>query len=186
MFLVDEGRTADNFQAVADHITGLLERHGADVDTMEKWDSRRLAYPVNGKKRGTYVLATFSADPAMIAPLTEDCRLSNIILRALMLRAEHVGVSVQEAEVAKAKAKTARLRAEAGPEAEGEEPAAEGEPEKPAEAGAEAEADAEPASDILGDVSELESPDEPDPKPEPDAEPEKKPEPDAEPEKNEE
>ena len=91
LFLVDDKKASDNFGAIADHIRGLLERHGASVDKLEKWDSRRLAYEIAGKRRGTYVLTKFSADPAKIAELKRDCRISSVIMRALVLRTENVG-----------------------------------------------------------------------------------------------
>ena len=35
MFLVDEGRAAESFQEVSDHIRGLLERHGAKIEKLK-------------------------------------------------------------------------------------------------------------------------------------------------------
>jgi len=100
LFLVDEGKASDDFQAVSDHIGELLTRHGATVGRLEKWDSRRLAYPIERKKRGTYVLAKFELEPAQVAGLTEDCRLSRVILRCVVLREERVGMALEEAEEA--------------------------------------------------------------------------------------
>ena len=150
MFLVDEGRASDNFEAISAHIAGLLERHGAAVEKLEKWDSRRLAYEINGRKRGTYILTRFSADPANIDALRKDCQLSNTVMRVLVLRAENVGMPLIEQEGGRRRPAAAAQAPDAPPE----EPKAEPAPEPPAEP----EPEPEPAPDILGDVEALEEP----------------------------
>ena len=100
LFLVDDAKATDNFPAVADHIKGLLQRHGAVLGKFEKWDSRRLAYDVKGRKRGTYILTKFQADPAKIAELRRDCHISTTILRAMILLEENVGIPLIEQEMA--------------------------------------------------------------------------------------
>ena len=98
LFLVEEGKATEAAQEVNDHIHGLLDRHGATVRTFEKWNSGRLAYEVDGKKRGTYFIVQFDAEPAQIDALTKDCELSPIVLRAMVLRKENIGQTLQEAE----------------------------------------------------------------------------------------
>jgi small subunit ribosomal protein S6 len=98
LFLVDDNRASENLQEVMDHVRGLLERNGATIRTLEKWDSRRLAYEINGRRRGTYLLAKFDGDPAQIAALEHDCHISNTVMRAMVLLEENVGVTLDEAE----------------------------------------------------------------------------------------
>ena len=98
LFLVDDGRAADNFQEVADHIKGLIERNSGSVASLEKWDSRRLAYEIAGKRRGTYILAKFNADPAQIAALERDCKISNTVTRAMILLEENVGKAIEASD----------------------------------------------------------------------------------------
>jgi len=174
MFLVDEGRASDNFDGIAAHITGLLERHGAAIDKLEKWDSRRLAYEINGRKRGTYILVKFSADPANIDALRKDCQLSNTVMRALLLREENVGMPlIEQAGGRRRPAAAQAAKPEPEPkaaDAQPEEPKPEATPEPPAEPEPEPEPEAkpgpepeaepepEPALDILGDMEALEEP----------------------------
>jgi small subunit ribosomal protein S6 len=101
MFLVDEGKASEDLQGVLDHIRGLFDRHGASVEKLDKMDTTRLAYEIDGKKRGAYFLAKFSADPAVIDALRKDCQISTVLLRALILREENVGESLAVAEEAR-------------------------------------------------------------------------------------
>jgi small subunit ribosomal protein S6 len=132
LFLVDEGRAKDNLDDILNHIRELLERHGASVRKLEKWDSRRLAYEIEGKRRGTYLLAKFDTGAQRIAELKRDCRISNVILRALILREDKIGtpLAVAEDEQRARRRQRSEAREKQEPEAEaGGEPAA-----QPAEA----------------------------------------------------
>jgi small subunit ribosomal protein S6 len=66
----------------------LMERAGAEILLCRKWDERRLAYPVKGRKRGVYALTYFKASPEKIVPLERDAQLSENVLRLLVLRAD--------------------------------------------------------------------------------------------------
>ncbi len=120
LFLVDDGRASENPQAVMDHIRGLLERSGCAVQSLVKWDSRRLAYEIQGKRRGAYFLAKFQADPTRIAGLERDCRISTVLLRAMIVRQEKVG-SVLEASDDAASARHGAHQPDAEPDVPGEE-----------------------------------------------------------------
>ncbi len=87
MFLFDPtfGSTFENCEQ---EIRRLLERAEAQILFCRKWDERRLAFKVNGRKRGIYVLVYFQACPTKIHPLERDARLSEHLLRLLVLRAD--------------------------------------------------------------------------------------------------
>ena len=88
LFLVPLAASA-NMKSVVDHIHELLQRAGAEIIAFRKWDERRLAYEIRGNKRGLYFLTYFRAPTTNMAKLERDCNLSEHILRAMFLRAEH-------------------------------------------------------------------------------------------------
>jgi len=152
LFLVDDRKASDNFQAIADHIQGLLERHGASVDKLEKWDSRRLAYEIKGKRRGTYILTRFDADPAKIPELKRDCQISNVVMRAIILREENVGDLLEAGDDRR---RTRKPRTEQKPGAEAtQQPKTEQEtaPAEPEQAAAEPEPPPEAKPEPTGQV----------------------------------
>jgi len=151
MFLVDTGDAAA-WDDLVKHLEDVLTRHGAEVIGITRWDERKLAYLVNKHKRGTYVLSFFAArDGSGIAEIERDCRLSDKVLRVLILRADHftvadmrlqLGEDLREevaAKVREARGETEDGEAEVGEvevgEAEAEEPPA-GDASAPAEASA--------------------------------------------------
>jgi len=89
LFLVDAGEASSDWQGINDHIKKILERNEAEILSMRKWDDRPLAYPIMGKKRGVYILVYFNADSSKLAGMEHDIRLSERIMRSMILRGEH-------------------------------------------------------------------------------------------------
>lgn len=113
MFLISQATAADLAGAVS-HINGLLARAKADVLAMRKWDERRLAYEIQGQKRGVFILTYFKAPANAIAGLERDCNLSEQIMRAMILRADHLSEDEMRAADARQQLEDeARLRASA-------------------------------------------------------------------------
>src|SRR5688500_20123756 len=63
-------------QAALDLCRSFIERHGGKVKVLKRWDERKLAYEVNGQKRGTYVISYFTAPGNAVGPLERDVKLS--------------------------------------------------------------------------------------------------------------
>ena len=89
MFLFDPSYATD-FARVEQEVDRLMGRAGAQVIMSQKWDERKLAYPIKGRKRGCYVLTFFRAEPDKITGVERDAQLSEPILRLLILRADHM------------------------------------------------------------------------------------------------
>lgn len=89
MFLFDPAATRD-WAAVEQEVRRLCERAGAQLLVCVKYDERRLAYEIKRRKRGTYALAYFEAPPDRIPELERDAQLSELLLRVLILKADHL------------------------------------------------------------------------------------------------
>lgn len=90
MFLVDSALAASDWNDVIGAITNIMERVGAEVISLRKWDERRLAYPIEKKERGTYLLCYFKVDSQKITQIEREVQLSEKLMRALILTADHV------------------------------------------------------------------------------------------------
>ena len=62
MFLLDTNKVAGDVPAAAATIKQILERNHAEVLANRPWDERRLAYPIQGHKKGLYYLTYFKAE----------------------------------------------------------------------------------------------------------------------------
>jgi ribosomal protein S6 len=99
-------------------IEKVISRAEGEVVSMRKWDERRLAYDVNSKGRGTYILVYFNVDPLRITSIERDVQLSEQITRVLILRTDRMSqedidrpTPAMAAEIAAKKAVEAREKA---------------------------------------------------------------------------
>lgn len=90
MFLVDSAVAVSDWDGVIAAIETVLKRSDADVVSINKWDERKLAYPIQKKTKGTYFLVYFRAEGEKITHIERDVQLSEKIMRALILNAEHL------------------------------------------------------------------------------------------------
>ena len=88
MFLVDSAQAASDWDGITGAIETILKRAEAEIVSMKKWDERRLAYDIQKKSRGTYILCYFRADGQKISAIERDVKLTERIMRVLILSAE--------------------------------------------------------------------------------------------------
>jgi len=134
LFLINQQEMAGDLDGTLSHVREMLDRAEAEVVSLRKWDERKLAYPVNGQKRGLFILALFRVRPVQVANIERDCNLSELVMRVLMTRADHYGEVEIEAELKEAEtsATEAKLKSDQAKD-EAKEQAAEA-PSQPASA----------------------------------------------------
>ena len=69
-----------------DKFTSLLKEQGAEIVNEECWGLRKLAYPIEKKTTGFYVLVEFKAEPQVIATLETNLRRDERVIRFLTFR----------------------------------------------------------------------------------------------------
>ena len=86
MFLLDSTKVAVSWDESVKHVHDILSKHQSEIVASRQWDERRLAYSVDGHKKGTYLLTYFKADGTAVKEIVADCHLSDVILRELILK----------------------------------------------------------------------------------------------------
>jgi small subunit ribosomal protein S6 len=86
MFLLDPNKVAGDIPSATKQLHGILERSQVEILASRPWDERRLAYPVNGHKKGLYYLTYFRTDGKNITNIEKDLKLNETVLRQLVLR----------------------------------------------------------------------------------------------------
>ena len=90
MFLIDSAEAAKDWDGIIETITKMLTKIDAEIVSIRKWDERPLAYKIRKCERGTYILTYFRAEGPRIHELERNVELSEQIIRALILNAEHL------------------------------------------------------------------------------------------------
>ena len=71
-----------------DKFAGIITGNGGEVVKQEEWGKRKLAYAIDYKTEGSYVLVTFNAPADLPKELERNFRNDERILRYMVTRKE--------------------------------------------------------------------------------------------------
>ena len=86
LFIVDVTGGEDAVKASVEKFVGLINSNSETVYEVNEWGKRRLAYPINDKPEGYYVVVTFKAAPEFPAELERRFNIDDSILRSVLIR----------------------------------------------------------------------------------------------------
>jgi small subunit ribosomal protein S6 len=66
-----------------DKFVNLLKEEGAEIVNVENWGLKKMAYPIQKKSTGFYVLVEFNAEPTLLKKLEIEYRRDEKVLRFL-------------------------------------------------------------------------------------------------------
>lgn len=75
----------EGIQAMIEKFKALIEKH-ATLENVDEWGKRRLAYLINDEAEGYYVLFNFKSEPDFPAELDRRYKITDGILRSLIVR----------------------------------------------------------------------------------------------------
>ena len=77
---------SEQVPAMIERYTGLITEDGGQVDRLEDWGRRHLAYPINKIHKAHYVLMNIQCSQTAMDELTHNFRFNDAIMRELILR----------------------------------------------------------------------------------------------------
>ena len=98
MCLLDNREVRKGWESLKTAVAGLFTKHGAKVLSSRRWDERRLAYPMKGQLRATYLLIYFSIDTNAIPALRRELEFSEEMLRYMITDCAEVPADAYEPE----------------------------------------------------------------------------------------
>jgi small subunit ribosomal protein S6 len=137
MYIIDTQLEEAPRKELIDRVAALITGNGGEVEKIDEWGKRRLAYPIDYKNEGYYVLVNFSAESELPKEIERVLQISDDVLRYLVIRLEEKHTSVKPRPVPVRPVFARPVVAEAAseaPEAPAAEATAEAAPEAPAEA----------------------------------------------------
>jgi small subunit ribosomal protein S6 len=88
MYILQPTLSADEQTALVDRFADLITSMDGSVEKTDRWERRQLAYELKGFRDGYYVLVDFQGDPALITEMDRQMKLTEPILRHMILRRE--------------------------------------------------------------------------------------------------
>ena len=83
MFIIDPTLEDEKKEATVETVKGIIEADGT-VGEVDVWGLRKLAYPIQKKNEGYYVVVTFQASPELPKELDRRLRISEVVMRHLI------------------------------------------------------------------------------------------------------
>jgi len=85
IFVIDAALSEEETNALTEKFKDLIAKNG-EVESVDVWGKRRLAYAINYKTEGYYVLINFAAQAEFIAELERVYNITDGLLRTIVVR----------------------------------------------------------------------------------------------------
>ena len=133
IYIIDTGLEEAARKELIEKVSALITGNGGEIEKVdETWGKRRLAYAIDYKTEGWYVLVNFKAPAELPRELERNLQINESGLRYLVVKLEEKRSAVKPRAVRPA-APVEEAAEEAAPAVEEEEPVAEEAPETDAE-----------------------------------------------------
>src|SRR5580693_10694338 len=88
LFILRPDTPEEDIDHLIEQLTTLIASQGGNVDKADKWGVRKLAYRVQKRTEGFYVLLQFVAKPETVHELERRLRVSDQVLKFLTVRVD--------------------------------------------------------------------------------------------------
>ncbi len=90
IFIIDPDITADASKAAVATLQDLVTKNGGRIDSLQDWGRKRLAYKINKKQEGNYIILNFQLDSQFTKKLEQSLRLNDNIIRYLLVNKDNL------------------------------------------------------------------------------------------------
>ena len=87
LLIITPDHDENEAEALTDQIKGIIENGGTLVK-LDPWGKKRLAYPIQKRSEGYYVLYIFECAPSFVAELNQALHVIETILRYMIVQYE--------------------------------------------------------------------------------------------------
>ena len=84
LYVLDASLTDEARDAVIAKFEDLVKTSGGSVEAIDKWGVKKLAYEIDYKTEGFYVLMTFESEPSFIKELDRIAGITESVIRRLI------------------------------------------------------------------------------------------------------
>lgn len=89
MYILKPDMEDEAKDAIVKRFADVVTANGGEIQQVDEWGKRRLAYPINYINDGYYVLMTFQAPPELPKELERNFRISDDVLRYMVVNLDN-------------------------------------------------------------------------------------------------
>lgn len=86
MFILDSNRYARDPHGTQESINNAATSLGGEILVSRLWSEQKLAYPINGNRKGTYWLTYFRLEGTKLSEFERAIQLNDNVMRSLTLK----------------------------------------------------------------------------------------------------
>ena len=86
LFILRPDTPEEETDQLIEQLSALITKNGGTVDKTDKWGIRKLAYRVQKRNEGFYVLLQFTAQPEAVKELERRMRVSDLVMKFITVR----------------------------------------------------------------------------------------------------
>ena len=86
LFIVRPDATDEEIDPLIDQLSTVVTSKGGEIQKTDKWGVRKLAYRVQKRNEGYYVLMTFAAGPEVVKEVERRLRVADMVLKFITVR----------------------------------------------------------------------------------------------------
>lgn len=88
LYIIEAGLPEEETAALIEKFSKVVTDNGGEVENVNEWGKRRLAYAIDYKTEGYYVLMDFKSSPEFPTELERKFRINEKIMRFMVIRKE--------------------------------------------------------------------------------------------------
>ncbi len=86
LYILKADLTEEAISAVIEKFENIVKSAGGEVEKSDKWGVKKLAYDIDYKSEGYYVLMTFFCDATLIAEIERVANITEEMLRRMIVK----------------------------------------------------------------------------------------------------
>ncbi len=88
IFIISPEVNEDDTKALVEKMKGLVETSG-QLESIDEWGKRKLAYPINDFNEGYYVFINFSSEPNFPHELERMYKITEGIIKDIIIKKDN-------------------------------------------------------------------------------------------------
>lgn len=88
IFILHPSLDEEGYKANVEKFKGVIENGGGVIENVDIWGKRKLAYEIKKVNEGYYTLMTFNADPTLPKELDRVFRITDTVVRHIIVKDE--------------------------------------------------------------------------------------------------
>ncbi len=86
LYILDASLSDEAKENIIKKFEDLVKTSGGNVESTDRWGTRKLQYPINYKSEGYYVLMNFEAEKTLVVEIKRVAGITDGIIRRLITK----------------------------------------------------------------------------------------------------